>query len=158
MNNDFIEKYKDDEKVKRILDELKATEKEYVEKEKQAKKEEKAKYNAWYKGLSDLEKAKEDLRVLNEQSKETNNKIRRMKRLKEKSDSQKERDARTHRLVQAGAIVENVLGRPFVESDYPKLKKFLESQENRGHWFTKAMNEPTDNDPISSETSGDLYD
>ena len=49
------------------------------------------------------------------------------------------RKARTKRLILIGAEVEKILGKPVEEKDLPKLKRFLESQESRGHYFTKAM-------------------
>lgn len=54
--------------------------------------------------------------------------------------SEKQRKARTKRLIEIGAVVESVLGRPIEKEDLPKLKKFLEEQEDRGHFFSKAMN------------------
>ena len=54
------------------------------------------------------------------------------------------RKARTKRLIMIGAEVEKILGKPIEECDLPKLKRFLESQESRGHYFSKAMSaEPT---------------
>ena len=54
------------------------------------------------------------------------------------------RKARTKRLIMIGAEVEKILGKPIEEHDLPKLKRFLESQEARGHYFSKAMAaEPT---------------
>ena len=54
------------------------------------------------------------------------------------------RKARTKRLIMIGAEVEKILGKPIEECDLPKLKRFLESQESRGHYFSKAMAaEPT---------------
>ena len=54
------------------------------------------------------------------------------------------RKARTKRLIMIGAEVEKILGKPIEECDLPKLKRFLESQESREHYFSKAMAaEPT---------------
>lgn len=50
-----------------------------------------------------------------------------------------ERKARNHRLIEVGATVESVLGRPIEKEDLPKLQKFLQDQEDRGGWFGKAM-------------------
>lgn len=55
--------------------------------------------------------------------------------------SQKERKARTKRLIEIGASVESILGRPIEKEDLPNLIRFLQIQEQRGHWFSKAMNE-----------------
>ena len=54
--------------------------------------------------------------------------------------AEKERKARTKRLIEIGAVVESVLGRPIEKEDLSKLKSFLEEQEDRGHFFSKAMN------------------
>lgn len=59
--------------------------------------------------------------------------------------SQEERKARTKRLIEIGASVESVLGRPIEKDDLPNLIKFLEDQENRGRWFSKAMNKDSQN-------------
>jgi hypothetical protein len=53
--------------------------------------------------------------------------------------SQAERKKRTKRLIEIGATVESVLGKSINENDLPKLKEFLEQQEQRGNWFSKAM-------------------
>lgn len=53
--------------------------------------------------------------------------------------SQTERKARTKRLIEIGATVENVLGRPITKDDLPKLKSFLEQQEQRGQYFSKMF-------------------
>jgi hypothetical protein len=53
--------------------------------------------------------------------------------------AQAERKARTKRLIEIGAIVESVLGKPIEKEDLPKLKAFLEEQEKRGHFFSKAL-------------------
>ena len=51
-----------------------------------------------------------------------------------------QRKERTHRLIQAGAIVADVLDRELTDEDLPRLKSFLESQEKRGGYFSRAMN------------------
>ena len=38
-----------------------------------------------------------------------------------------------------GAEVEKTLDRPIEEHDLPKLRRFLENQEIRGCYFSKAM-------------------
>lgn len=52
---------------------------------------------------------------------------------------QEDRKARTHRLIQIGAEVESVLGVPIEEEDLPKLRRFLQLQEERGGFFSRAM-------------------
>ena len=61
-----------------------------------------------------------------------------------KREAAENRKARIKRLIMIGAEVEKILGKPIEECDLPKLKRFLESQESREHYFSKAMAaEPT---------------
>ena len=55
------------------------------------------------------------------------------------AQSQQARKARTKRLIEIGAAVESVLGRPIEKDNLPNLIKFLKDQEDRGRWFSKAM-------------------
>ena len=64
-----------------------------------------------------------------------------LKRQLQKREAAENRKARTRRLIMIGAEVEKVLGRAIEEHDLPKLRWFLESQETRGHYFSKAMAE-----------------
>jgi hypothetical protein len=67
-----------------------------------------------------------------------------LKRQLQKKEAAENRKARTRRLIMIGAEVEKILGKPIEEYDLPKLKRFLESQETRGHYFSNAMSaEPT---------------
>ena len=50
-----------------------------------------------------------------------------------------DRKARAHRLIEVGAAVESVLHQPITEEMIPLLLDWLESQEQRGHYFSKAM-------------------
>lgn len=52
---------------------------------------------------------------------------------------QTERKVRTKRLIEVGAVVESVLGRPIEKEDLPNLLMFLQQQEQRGNFFSKAM-------------------
>ena len=54
--------------------------------------------------------------------------------------SQEERKIRTKRLIDIGAAVESVLGHPIEKEDLPNLIDFLQQQEQRGNFFSKAMN------------------
>jgi Skp family chaperone for outer membrane proteins len=63
----------------------------------------------------------------------------RKKALKAKQ-GQAERKARTKRLIEIGGAVESVLGRPIEKQDLPKLIAFLKQQEERGSFFSNAMN------------------
>ena len=62
-----------------------------------------------------------------------------LKKQLQRREAEEMRKARTKRLIMIGAEVEKILGKPIVENDLPKLKRFLESQESRGHYFSKAM-------------------
>jgi hypothetical protein len=42
-------------------------------------------------------------------------------------------------LIEIGATVESVLGDKIERDDLPKLKDFLQQQENRGSYFSNAM-------------------
>ena len=67
-----------------------------------------------------------------------------LKKQLQKKEAAETRKARTRRLIMIGAEVEKILGKPIEECDLPKLKRFLESQESREHYFSKAMAaEPT---------------
>ena len=109
MNNDFIEKYKNEPDVKRLLDELKEKEKEYAAKEKNAERQKKAEYRQWYKSLSDGEKFSEKLRLIKEQEKEVKAQMRKFERKQNKTEAQKARDERTHFLIQLGAELDTAL-------------------------------------------------
>lgn len=54
---------------------------------------------------------------------------------------EQERKKRTHRLIEVGGAVESVLGRPIEKEDLPKLIAFLQEQERRGQYFSKAMSD-----------------
>lgn len=58
--------------------------------------------------------------------------------------SQAERKQRTRHLIEVGGIVYKTLGRDFVDGDLERLAAFLTAQDNRGGYFTKAMNPNTD--------------
>ena len=64
-----------------------------------------------------------------------------LKRQLQKREAAENRKARTRRLIMIGAEVEKILGNPIEEKDLPRLIRFLESQETRGHYFSKAMAE-----------------
>ena len=66
-----------------------------------------------------------------------------LKRELKQKEAAENRKARTKRLIRIGAEVEKILGKPIEEHDLPKLARFLESQETRGHYFSKAMTEDT---------------
>ena len=61
------------------------------------------------------------------------------KKLLQKKGAEENRKARTKRLIMIGAEVEKTLDRPIEEHHLPKLRRFLENQEIRGCYFSKAM-------------------
>ena len=58
-----------------------------------------------------------------------------------KRHNAEERKKRTRRLIELGGIVESVLGRPTTDQDKVRFMYFLKLQEQRGGFFSKAMNE-----------------
>ena len=58
-----------------------------------------------------------------------------------KRHSEEERKKRTRRLIEIGGITESVLGRPLTDQDKVRFQYFLKLQEQRGGFFSKAMNE-----------------
>lgn len=58
-----------------------------------------------------------------------------------KRHSEEERKKRTRRLIELGGIVESVLGRPTTDQDKIRFQYFLKLQEQRGGFFSKAMND-----------------
>ena len=58
-----------------------------------------------------------------------------------KRHNAEERKRRTRRLIEIGGITESVLGRPLTDQDKVRFKYFLKLQEQRGGFFSKAMNE-----------------
>ena len=75
--------------------------------------------------------------------KEQQKNIRRRKRTAE-------RNARTKRLVEIGAVAESVLGREFREGDNDRFMKFLNRQEYNGKFYSRAMNEQSESNPAES--------
>ena len=63
------------------------------------------------------------------------------KKALEQKQKEEERRKRTKRLIELGGIVESVLGRPTVDDDKARLLNFLNRQEVKGNFFTKAMND-----------------
>ena len=58
-----------------------------------------------------------------------------------KRHNAEERKKRTRRLIELGGIVESVLGRPTTDQDKVRLLYFLRLQEQRGGFFSQAMND-----------------
>lgn len=56
-------------------------------------------------------------------------------------DRVQERKARTKRLIEIGATVEKVYGQPIEKELLPYLEKFLIGQNERGNYFSSALDE-----------------
>jgi hypothetical protein len=78
-----------------------------------------------------------DERIADLKRKEDEIKAQKKKLLSQKSAE--ERKADTHHKIQLGGAVIKMLNRPFVDGDVERLIKFLQLQEDRGSYFTKAM-------------------
>ena len=50
-----------------------------------------------------------------------------------------ENETPTEIRIAAGNIIEEITGRPLTSEDLPNLRKYLEGQEKRGSYFSKAM-------------------
>ncbi|MDD6825416.1 MAG: relaxasome subunit MobC [Oscillospiraceae bacterium] len=68
--------------------------------------------------------------------------------------SQEKRKLRTKHLIEMGGTIYSILGREFIEGDIERLTAFLKGQENRGEYFSKAMNECTGSDDIKQSGTG----
>ena len=86
-----------------------------------------------------IQKHLDKVQELKEQQKD----IRRRKRTAD-------RNARTKRLVEIGAVAEGVLGREFKEGDNERFMKFLNRQEYNGKFYSRAMNEQGESNPAES--------
>ena len=71
---------------------------------------------------------------------ETSKKLKAEKRKLTAKIAAEERKKRTHNLIEIGGIIYSILGREYQEGDKERLAAFLKSQENRGEFFSKAMN------------------
>ena len=83
-------------------------------------------------------------RSYDERIKELTTKVEQLKaqeRDLRKRQAADERKKRTRRLIELGGIVESVLGRPTTDQDKVRLLYFLKLQEQRGGFFSQAMND-----------------
>lgn len=78
----------------------------------------------------------ERIEKLEKQNQENIAKIKRLKNLEKEA----ERKARTKRLIEIGAVLEHVLGKPIEKSDLPALQFALETlEQNNNNWLTNTM-------------------
>ncbi len=76
--------------------------------------------------------------------------LARMRGLKTKKRNE-DNKARTHRLVGIGASCEHVLGMPITEEMLPRLIDWLESQERKGKYFSRALGITNSGDATADE-------
>ncbi len=88
------------------------------------------------KKLANLLEKKEKLENdLAEKRKRLNAEIQKVRNF----EASKERKARTRRLIQLGGIVEQVYSKPISDGQLELFKKFLDEQQARGQFLTKAL-------------------
>ena len=95
------------------------------------------------------QKLKESIKKKNEQLKIIAN---RKKQLTARKDNEKQK-ARTHHFCEIAGTLYKVLGREFEDGDVERLEKFLNQQEQRGSYFSKAMNARPEPEGDSNEQS-----
>ena len=76
-----------------------------------------------------IEKKNEQLKII----------ANRKKQLTARKDNEKQK-ARTHHFCEIAGTLYKVLGREFEDGDVERLENFLNQQEQRGSYFSKAMN------------------
>lgn len=81
-------------------------------------------------------KLKDIIKKKNEQLKIIEN---RKKQLTARKDNEKQK-ARTHHFCEIAGTLYKILGREFEDGDVERLENFLNGQEQRGGYFSKAMN------------------
>lgn len=88
----------------------------------------------------------EQIAKVQEQQKLLKEKERRLKAQQKEVDKK----AHTKLLIEVGRTIESILDRSLQQDDIVKLQNFLELQEYRGNFFSKAMNSN-----INDKTSND---
>ena len=64
------------------------------------------------------------------------------------AEKKQERKERTHRLIQIGAIVEEVYGKPITEGAMQNaLRRFLQDQDARGNYFSTPLDRAAEEKP-----------
>lgn len=89
----------------------------------------------------------EQIAALTQEEEEIKKKLKEI-RAKKKNE---ERKNRTKHLIQAGGIIYSILDREYIDGDLDRLAAFLKSQEERGKYFSRYMNNTHDNSDSSSE-------
>ena len=90
--------------------------------------------------LADAELEEQKLKAIIEKKNEQLKIIaNRKKQLNARKDDEKQK-ARTHHFCEIAGMLYKILGRDFEDGDVERLENFLNSQEQRGGYFSKAMN------------------
>ena len=64
---------------------------------------------------------------------------------------EEERKKRTHRLIEIGAVCEVVLGSPIEKEMLPRLQEWLQMQEQKGSYFSRALGKDKSETTIQTE-------
>ena len=98
----------------------------------------------------EAQKLIDSIKKKNEQLKIIEN---RKKQLTARKDNEKQK-ARTHHFCEIAGTLYKILGREFEDGDVERLENFLNGQEQRGGYFSKAMN-PTPEIENTADTSAE---
>ena len=86
------------------------------------------------------ESCEEQIATLMQEEVEIKEKLKALRSQKKKE----ERTKRTKHMIETGSLIYSILGRSYVDGDIERLAVFLKSQEERGKYFSKAMNNYSD--------------
>ena len=96
----------------------------------------------------EAQKLIDSIKKKNEQLKIIEN---RKKQLTARKDNEKQK-ARTHHFCEIAGTLYKVLGRDFEDGDVERLENFLNGQEQRGGYFSKAMNTKPETEVDTNES------
>ena len=103
--------------------------------------------------LADAELEEQKLKAIIEKKNEQLKIIaNRKKQLTARKDNEKQK-ARTHHFCEIAGTLYKILGRDFEDGDVERLENFLNGQEQRGNYFSKAMNTKPETEVDSNEQS-----
>ena len=103
--------------------------------------------------LADTELEEQKLKAIIEKKNEQLKIIaNRKKQLTARKDNE-EQKARTHHFCEIAGTLYKILGRDFEDGDVERLENFLNGQEQRGNYFSKAMNTKPETEVDSNEQS-----
>jgi len=90
--------------------------------------------------LAETELEEQKLKELIEKKKKQLSAIANRKKQLSARQTDEKQKARTHHLCQIGGMIYKILSREFEDGDVERLENFLNGQEQRGGYFSKAMN------------------